>query len=345
MKMTIGILAGGSAHGQNHAKVKVNNRLNVRKLTYELSALGEVLISAAAEGDYEDLGCRVIYDRAEGRGPVEGLYNLISCADTEYVFICGADMPMVKRELAEYMSEFISSDYDCYCLTDDDHVHPLCSIYSKAMLPLIEEAIQSGDYKLINIIRRARTKYIKLEFTCFDKNIVKNTIIRKTGDDLRPSVVFCVSGPKNSGKTGLIVKLINEFIDEGYSVGAIKHDGHDYTMDYKGSDTYRFAEAGASRSVIFSGRSFSVNGKGRKNIEYLLKYCSDLDVVIAEGLKNSSYPKIEMISGNQSSLCDSKTLICKTTDSEIPYSEDIPVFSRDDIKGIFLCVKKYFNLE
>lgn len=341
--MTIGILAGGSSRGQNDAKVKVNNRLNVRKLAYELESLGEVIVSAASEGDYEDLGCPVIYDREEGRGPVEGLFNLISCAKTDYVFVCGADMPMLKRELVEYMAEFISSDYDCYCLTDDEHIHPLCSIYSKAILPLIEAAIASGDYKLINIIRKARTKYVKLEFTNFDKKLLRNTLTRKADKNVTPPVVFCVSGPKHTGKTGLIIKLINEFIDDGYSVGAIKHDGHEYLMDYEGTDTQRFSDAGAARSIIFSGTGFSVNGKGRKDIGYLLSFCRELDVVIIEGMKFSEYPKVEMISGDSGGLCDPQNLICRATDDKFPHEDK--VYSRDDAEGIFLCIKKYFNLE
>lgn len=343
MKISIGILAGSKSHGRNQAKLKVNNRLTVRKLTYELSSFEEVLIAAACKGDYEDLGCEVVYDSIGGIGPIEGLHNILAKASSEYVFVCGADMPMLKKDLIEYMSEFVSSDYDCYCLTDDDHMHPLCAIYSKDMLPLIESAIEAGDYKLINVIRKARTKYIKLEYTCFDKRILRNTLTREHVKDVAQPVVFCVSGAKNTGKTGLIIRLINEFINDGYSVGAIKHDGHDYVMDHKDTDTYRFAEAGAERSIIFSESQFSLNGKGKRSVGYMLKFCDDLDVVIMEGLKALPYPKVEMISGDSEGLCDSETLICRATDDKFPHKDK--VFNRDDIEGIFLCIKKYFSLE
>ena len=70
-------------------------------------------------------------------------------------------------------------DYDCYCLTDESRIQPLCAIYSKAMLPLIEEAMRTGDHKLMNLLRKARVKYISLEYTCFGREILANTVIRK----------------------------------------------------------------------------------------------------------------------------------------------------------------------
>ena len=80
-------------------------------------------------------------------------------------------------------------------------------------------------------------------------------------------VVFCVSGVKDSGKTGLIVKLINEFITQDYTVAVIKHDGHEYEMDHEGTDTWCFTRAGAKCSAIFSDTQYSLNGQGRTDAD------------------------------------------------------------------------------
>ena len=157
--------------------------------------------------------------------------------------------------------------------------------------------------------------------------------------------VFCVSGVKDSGKTGLIIKLINEFIAEGRSVAVIKHDGHEYVMDHEGTDTYRYRLAGAECSVIYSDTQYSINRRGRARVEELIAFCGDADVVILEGLKASPYPKIEVVRRAVSAapVCDPDSLICIATD--VVSQEDVkcPVFGMDDIHGIFLCVKKYFE--
>lgn len=348
-KLSVGVLAGGksSRMGQNKALLEWEAKRFIDCICEEMKGFSQVLISAAYKGDYEYLGLPVVYDTHKEIGPIEGIYQILSAAEEEYVFICAADMPFLKKELVEYMAEYISSDYDCYCLVDEEHIQPLCAIYSKKMAEIIQKQIESGNYRLFNVLRAVRTKYIKLESTCFDKQVVRNINTREEYARLVLPIVFCVSGIKDSGKTGLIVKLINEFIREAYSVAVIKHDGHEYVMDYEGTDTARFAAAGAVCTGIFSGTQYSLNGRESVDERELMTRCGKADVYILEGLKHSSYPKIEVVRKEKStvSVCAEETLICIATD--VISCEDVkcPVYGMDDVQGIFLCLKKYFGLE
>lgn len=348
MRLSTGILAGGksSRMGQNKALLKLNNERFIERIAKELGGFSETLISAAKKGEYEDLGLPMVYDEHSDIGPIEGIYQIIKHASEEYVFICAADMPFLKKELVSYMAEFVSSDYDVFCLMDEEHVHPLCAIYSKRVLDTIEELIAEGQYRLIQILNRVRTKYIKLEMACFEKKLVKNINTKAEYKRLVLPVVFCVSAVKDSGKTGLIEKLINEFIKEDYTVGVIKHDGHEYVMDHEGTDTERFRKAGARCSAIFSDTQFSINYAKKPSIEEMISYCKDLDVIIIEGLKESAYPKIEVVRRaiSSHSICNPETLICIATDVVSPDEVKCPVYGLDDAEGIFLCLKTYFGL-
>lgn len=349
MALSVGVLAGGRSTrmGQDKALMQIESRRFIDRICEELSGFSQVLISAAEKGKFEDLGLEVVYDEHAGIGPLEGICQVLSAAKEEYVFICAADMPFIKKELVAYMAEFISSDYDCYCLTDEEHIHPLCAIYSKRMLPVIREAIEKKNYRLLGVLRAVRTKYIRLETSCFDKKVVRNINTRQDYVRLSLPVIFCVSGIKDSGKTGLIVKLINEFIRENYSVAVIKHDGHEYQMDHKGTDSYRFREAGAVISTIFSDTQYSVNCSRKESVEKMIALCEDVDVIILEGMKNSSYPKVEVVrrARSEAYVCDPDTLICIATDVISPEKVRCPVLDINDFHGVFLCVKKYFGLE
>lgn len=309
-----------------------------------------MLISAADKGIYEEMGLRIVYDEHRDIGPIEGIYQILRAASEEYVFICAADMPFITKELVAYMTEFVSSDYDCYVLMDEEHIHPLCGIYSRRMLDKVRACIESGNYRLMKLLNAVRTKYIKLEHTSFDKRVVKNI---NTKAEYRELVilpaVFCVSGIKDSGKTGLIIKLINEFIREGYVVSVIKHDGHDYVMDYDGTDTFRFRSAGAKLSAIFSDSQFSINCSSKTDIGELVelvKRAQKSDIIIIEGMKGASYPKIEVVrrAVSNTSVCNPESLICIATDILSPNAAKCPVYDIDDITGIFLCLKRYFGL-
>ena len=350
-KIEIGILAGGKSTrmGKNKALLEWNNRSFLQTLRDELQEFSRVSISAAQKGIYEDYGLDVVYDEHQDIGPMEGIYQILKHAQKEYVFICAVDMPFITKDLVAYMTEYISSDYDCYCMMDEEHMHPLCAIYSKRMLPLIEELIQSRQYRLMKLLNQVRTKYIRLETSCFEKKVVRNINTKEEYRSLILPVVFCVSAIKDSGKTGLIIKLINEFIQDGYRVGVIKHDGHDYEMDHPGTDTFRFTESGACVSAIFSKNQYSINGKRRKTIEEMVKTVKEennLDVIIIEGMKASAYPKVEVVRKEISteSVCDEQTLICIASDILLQKDFSCPVKDINDITGIYTCIRTFFQL-
>lgn len=333
---SVGILAGGKSTrmGQNKALMEYQNETMIGRIAREFSDFGEVLVSASQKGIYETDGVRVVYDEHREIGPIEGIRQLVNAAGKEYIFICAADMPFVNREIAEYLAEFISSDYDCWVITDEERVHPLCAIYSKRILPVIGELIRQGKYRLMELLNRVRTKYVSLTRTNFDRRVVRNVNTKDEFLRLSLPVVFAVSGYKNSGKTWLIEKLINEFILSGYSVGVLKHDGQDHIEETEGTDTARHRKAGAVCTVVFSDTRFTFsaarniaekpeNVQGRKPAEKpemshvtfpgeperpdprddfperLIGMMKDQpdppDIIILEGFKHSAYPKVEIV--------------------------------------------------
>lgn len=350
-KFTLGtaVLAGGksSRMGQNKVLMEYQNRRFLDRICEELQGFDEKpCISAAMPGEYEDLGLPVVCDEYREIGPMEGIRQVLIHTSCDYVFVCAGDMPFITGDLVRYMAEFISSDYDCYCMVDEDHIHPLCAVYSKKILPVIEELIEQGQYRLMQILRRVRTKYIRLESSCFDKKQLRNINTREEFESLSLPLIFCVSGIKDSGKTGLIIKLINEFIRDGYRVGVIKHDGHEYAMDQEGTDTYRFTEAGARISAIYSDTQSSVNRKGKVTAEDMIAACKDVDVLILEGMKNSDYPKIEVVRRAVSDrpVCAMEHLMAVATDVVPQDSVKCPVYDINDVAGIYSCILSYFGI-
>ena len=372
---SVGILAGGKSTrmGQNKALMEYQNETMIGRISREFSKLGEVLVSASARGLYEAEGLRVVYDEAKEIGPIEGIRQLVTASGEEYIFICAADMPFVTVELAKYLAEFISSDYDCYVVADEERVHPLCAIYSKRILPVIEELIREGKYRLMELLSRVRTKYISLEHTTFDRRVLRNVNTKDEFLRLSLPVIFAVSGYKNTGKTWLIEKLINEFIRSGYSVGVLKHDGQDHIIEADGTDTRRHREAGAVSTCVFSDSEYvltvessyrkhfvtsgtknsgseSDDGAAYAQAERLIDEMKSLpeapDVIILEGFKKSKYPKVEIVRGSvvPHSVADPATLICIATDMESPEEVSCPVYGLSDVPGIFSCIREYFSI-
>ncbi len=347
-KYSVAILAGGKSTrmGQDKALLKLNNERFIDRLAREFRPCGEVFLSSAHPGDYVDVGLHVVADEHQEIGPIEGIRQALIYAHKDYVFVCAADMPFLKKEMADYLAEFISSDFDAYVFCHEKRCHPLCAIYHKSVLPIIEAQIEKGKYRLVDILNAVRTKYVSLEYSCFDTKCVRNINTRDEYRTIGEPVVFCVSGIKNSGKTYLIEKLINEFIKGGRSVGVIKHDGHDFCCDIEGTDSYRFYQAGADGVAVFSQYQSFVHKRRELPVKELIEEMRDLDVVIIEGLKDSAYPKVEVVRNeiSQKPVCDPKTLICIATDTKLPEEIECPVLDINDVHGVFCCIKdQLFN--
>lgn len=66
--------------------------------------------------------------------------------------------------------------------------------------------------------------------------------------------IFGIAGWKNSGKTGLAVRLVTEFTNRGYRISTIKHAHHDFDIDKVGADSYRHRQAAPMKLPSFPAR-------------------------------------------------------------------------------------------
>ena len=114
---------------------------------------------------------------------------------------------------------------------------------------------------------------------------------------MRPPMVAIV-GRKNSGKTTLVVRLCAELARRGHRVMTIKHGSHTFNIDPATTDTYRhYHEGGAERVAMVSPDKFALVARWSEEPgpeEIAERHMADADVVVCEGFKASSLPRIEV---------------------------------------------------
>jgi molybdopterin-guanine dinucleotide biosynthesis adapter protein len=151
-----------------------------------------------------------------------------------------------------------------------------------------------------------------------------------------PPIVSIV-GKSNSGKTTLIERLIPALSARGYRIGTIKHSHHDIDLDRPGKDSYRHKSAGAEAVMVAGPRRIAlVKDVADAQIDDLLIYFKGIDLVITEGYKRTTRPKIEVCRAARSEtpLCgEDPSLVAMVTDLDLaPLS--VPAFLPDDIQGL-----------
>lgn len=101
------------------------------------------------------------------------------------------------------------------------------------------------------------------------------------------------SGPSNSGKTSLIVKISN-ILKQKYEVAIVKHDpGDKATFDQNGKDSWKFAQTGAEVIVVSPTRTTLFSQK-RKELDEIIRIFNEFDLLIVEGLKTLPLPRISI---------------------------------------------------
>ncbi len=151
--------------------------------------------------------------------------------------------------------------------------------------------------------------------------------------------VFGVVGYKNTGKTGLMERLVSEITGRGFSVSTIKHAHHSFDVDHPGKDSYRHRSAGASQVLLSSGARWALmselRGADEPDLDVLLAQLDPVDLVLIEGYKTNPHPKLETFraqtKGNLLAPHD-PTILAVAADCEVTASQ--PRFDLDDTTAI-----------
>lgn len=102
-----------------------------------------------------------------------------------------------------------------------------------------------------------------------------------------------------TGKTTLLEAVLPLIRQQGIRVAVLKHAHHDFDVDQPGKDSYRLRKAGADQMLLASGQRhvlMTETPEQEASFEQLLNMFdhSKLDLILVEGCKNLSFPKIEL---------------------------------------------------
>lgn len=149
--------------------------------------------------------------------------------------------------------------------------------------------------------------------------------------------ILGVAGWSGSGKTTLIEALLPELRSRGVRTAVIKHDGHDFAVDQRGKDSWRFTQAGAEVTVLFSGTRAVIWENRPLRPAEVAGRITGVDLILVEGCKDADWPKLLVCGeGAEKCLAGLREYAAVVTDS--PVCGQL-CFSRSDIAGLadFIC--------
>lgn len=183
MKETVSgiLLAGGKSRrmGMDKRFIRYGGKsLLVLSLERLRKVADEVILVTAGTDDIEIDNVISATDRADGIGPLMGIYSGLSKMSGERGIVNPVDTPNVTHELLMHMIE-ISGVYDVVMPRWGERLEPLIALYSKNVLPVADRLIRDGV--------KAAPHRLAEEGSGLRVRIMEESEIRKFGD---PELLF-----------------------------------------------------------------------------------------------------------------------------------------------------------
>ena len=107
---------------------------------------------------------KIVFDKLKGHGPLIGLYSGLLEARKKKALLLPCDMPLATVEFLRSLTSQ-AEDYDITIPRHRGIVEPLCAVYSKNVISIIEEQLQEGTFSLLSLLRnpKLRIKIVKVE--------------------------------------------------------------------------------------------------------------------------------------------------------------------------------------
>ncbi|MCF8104812.1 MAG: molybdenum cofactor guanylyltransferase [Desulfohalobiaceae bacterium] len=123
--------------------------------------VSEIILVTKSPRLYQGMGFRkVISDIYKVRSSLAGVHAALVQAENSHVFLSACDAPLLKPELVRHLLACTSSEDEVVVPASDEYFEPLCAVYSKSCLPVIESLLDRECLKISNLFSRIRLKKI-----------------------------------------------------------------------------------------------------------------------------------------------------------------------------------------
>lgn len=186
-EISAAVLAGGKSSRMKTNKVWLNCGEETF-IAHGLRVCGcfdDVLVSVNDPSGFTGLDCRLVVDDRKGYGPLEGIRGVVEAASHDYVMCVAVDMPFLESALLQDLSDRITGEEDAVVLLNQGKPQPLCSIYRKTVIPVIEEMFEADIHKIRTLFDRIRCTYVEIGDLGYEEAVIMNVNTPEEYEDMK----------------------------------------------------------------------------------------------------------------------------------------------------------------
>jgi len=174
MNASLIILAGGKGRRMraDKANLPIPGGTLIRRVLRQIEGMfDEVLISVSKGQAVDEPGCRTIEDTVPGQGPLAGILAGLKAAKNDVCAVLACDIPDIDAGfLAGLIAKAQGFDIVVPVLSGG-LFEPLFAVYRRSVIPEIEALVQAGDFSILTLFDRCRTRKVRLKDSGWLRNL------------------------------------------------------------------------------------------------------------------------------------------------------------------------------
>lgn len=160
---------------------------------------------------------------------------------------------------------------------------------------------------------------------------------------VNPPKAVAIVGPSNAGKTELVCRLLGWFQSQGLEVAVLKHS-HKRNLGDEGKDTGRYRRAGARNLALAAPGLLQITRclpEDPPVEQVLAAWAPDADLILVEGYKSSSLPKIALVGSQLEKVLPDQSQVIALVSTD-PYESRLPVFAPHQVAELGRFIQNFF---
>lgn len=311
-----------------------------------LTECGEILVSINRDLEESELhiieearsfgrDIQLVPDTVSMKGPLSGLEATFTVGTRDAYIVVSADMPWFDFHWLPSWEVHIDSFLQGELLAMVPYVglqeyEPLAAIYKRSVLTQVQEALEGEDVSMHGVLDKIpfmdmdmieEAELYQNVNTRLSYKLAKAKAINR---DRSVPIVTVSACQSKSGKTTVVAGLIQALSQKGVVVGMVKSDGHGFSMDKEGTDTWKASQAGAKAVAIAgpNGYAMVVHQERMERQQQLIRLANEMpvDLVILESRSHGVAPIIEVVRADHEDtrLTQLEDIVGVVTDIEEP---------------------------
>jgi molybdopterin-guanine dinucleotide biosynthesis protein A len=156
------ILAGGKSQrfGQNKALFVIEGKSIIERVAAAIPAAQQIFIVTNSPTDDAHFPWPTLPDHYPGFGPLAGIHAGLTHSPFEWNFFLACDFPCLKSPVID---ELLAAPRSAQVILPETTagLQPLCALWSKSALPVIENALRNRDLRVHAVLTKLALHVIR----------------------------------------------------------------------------------------------------------------------------------------------------------------------------------------